>query len=277
MEIFKSKETIIKTLQHYRSKSIGFVPTMGALHRGHMSLIGRCKKETDITVASVFVNPTQFNDKDDYAKYPRDLNKDLEMLIDSGCDFVFAPSVDEMYPPQEDTRIFDFGTLNNVMESKFRPGHFNGVAQIVCKLFEVVMPNKAYFGEKDFQQLAIIRRLVTMMNYPIEIINCETVRENDGLAMSSRNALLTSKQRENAATIYKTLILGKKKIGTISLNELQQWIIQQIDNVEDMKTEYFEIVDRNTLMPVNEYKKNTLQGCIAVKAGNVRLIDNIQI
>ena len=275
MKVFKTKKEIVKVLNHFRHSTIGFVPTMGALHQGHLSLMKRCR-ENSIRVASIFVNPTQFNDKNDLANYPRSLESDIAMLASTGCDFVFAPTVEEMYP-EEDTRIFHFGMLEKVMEGAQRPGHFAGVAQIVSKLFEIVQPVKAYFGEKDFQQLVIIRKLVDIMNYPIEIVGCPTVREADGLAMSSRNALLTAGQRKEAPVIARTLFACKEKSKTMSLNDLKKWVIQQIDSSPELKTEYFDIVDQNTLQTAAEYGEDALQGCIAVRAGNIRLIDNIRI
>ena len=276
MEVTETKKMLARALRHYRDSriSIGFVPTMGALHTGHISLVERCRRENGVTVASIFVNPAQFNDKSDLANYPRTLEEDLDKLSSVGCDFVFTPSVEEMYP-EEDTRVFDFGMLDKVMEGAYRPGHFNGVAQIVSKLFDAVQPDRACFGEKDFQQLAIIRRMVAMMNYPVQITGCPIVREADGLAMSSRNMRLTSGQRQNAAVIFRTLTESREKIGAMPLDELKQWVINQIDSTPELKTEYFEIVDRDTLQSVPQYKENALQGCIAVHAGSVRLIDNV--
>ena len=273
MKVFETKDSLIKVLNHFRKSTIGFVPTMGALHNGHLSLMKRCKENT-IRVASIFVNPTQFNDSDDFAHYPRNIEADLEMLASVGCDFVFVPSEEEMYP-EEDTRVFDFGMLDKVMEGALRPGHFNGVAQIVSKLFEIVKPDKAYFGEKDFQQLAIIRRLVAIMKYPIDIVGCPTIRQADGLAMSSRNALLTPQQRQIAPVIAQTLFECKEKTGTMPLDELKKWVSLKIDASDELKTEYFDIVERNTLKTAEKYKENCLQACIAVRAGNIRLIDNI--
>ena len=266
-----------RTLRSYRESrvSIGFVPTMGALHAGHISLVERCRRENGVAVASIFVNPTQFNDQSDLANYPRTIEEDLCKLSSVGCDFVFVPSVKEMYP-EKDTRVFDFGMLDKVMEGAHRPGHFNGVAQIVSKLFDAVQPDRAYFGEKDFQQLAIIRRMVAAMNLPVQIAGCPVVREADGLAMSSRNMRLTPEQRTNAPAIARALFAGKKKTGTMSLEELKKWVVDQIDGTPCLKTEYFEIVDRETLQPVSQYQGNALQGCIAVHAGTVRLIDNIE-
>jgi len=278
MEVFETKKALVQTLERYRISniSVGFVPTMGALHRGHISLVEQCRKENGITGVSIFVNPTQFNDKSDLAAYPRTLEEDLDKLTSVGCDFVFAPPVEEMYP-EEDTRVFDFGILDKVMEGAYRPGHFNGVAQIVSKLFDVVQPNRAYFGEKDFQQLAIIRRLVAMMNLPVQIVACPIVREADGLAMSSRNVRLTHSQRKNAPTIARTLFACKEKIATMPLDELKKWVVEQIDSTPELQTEYFDIVDRNTLQTALQYRENALQACIAVHAGLIRLIDNIRL
>jgi len=282
MEIIETVNILSHTLGRYRAaladnhKTTGFVPTMGALHSGHISLVAQCRRENAVTVASIFVNPAQFNNKDDLAKYPRTIDADLEKLEAAGCDVVFAPTVAEMYP-EEDTRIFDFGTLDKVMEGKHRPGHFNGVAQIVSKLFDAVQPDRAYFGEKDFQQLAIIRHLAAMMNYAVQIVACPTVREADGLAMSSRNMLLTPEQRRNAPIISQTLFACREKIKSTSLDELKNWVTQQIDSVPEMKTEYFDIVHRETLQSATCYNENMLQACIAVQVANVRLIDNIKL
>ena len=278
MEIFETRTAISQTCQCYRIRrvSIGFVPTMGALHYGHLSLVEQCRKENGVTVVSIFVNPTQFNDKNDLANYPRTLEEDLYKLKSVGCDIVFVPPVKEMYP-EEDTRVFDFGTLDKVMEGVNRPGHFNGVAQIVSKLFDVVQPDTAYFGEKDFQQLTIIRRLVAMMNYPVQVVGCPTVRESDGLAMSSRNMRLSAEQRQHAPVIARTLFACREKAGIMPLDELKKWATEQIDNTPGLQTEYFEIVDRNTLQPAVQYKADALQGCIAARVGFVRLIDNIRL
>ena len=273
--IIETKKTLANVLSHFRDATIGFVPTMGALHQGHLSLMQRCR-ENSIRVASIFVNPTQFNNKNDFENYPQSFDTDVEMLTSAGCDFIFAPSVEEMYA-EEDNRVIYFGQLDKVMEGQYRPGHFNGVAQIICKLFDIVNPNKAYFGEKDFQQVAIIRHLVSKMNYQTEIVSCPIVREADGLAMSSRNILLTPQQRQSASIISRALFAAKEKTGTMPLAELKRWVIEQIDNTAEMKTEYFEIVDRNTLEAAVEYKKDSLQGCIAAYAGKVRLIDNIRL
>ena len=279
MEYIKTKTGLAQALRRYSEPhgSTGFVPTMGALHAGHQSLVERCRSENAITVVSIFVNPTQFNDADDYAHYPRTLEDDLNRLESSGCDYAFAPSVEEMYP-EDDSRVFDFGTLDKVMEGAFRPGHFNGVAQIVSRLLDVVQPIRAYFGEKDFQQLAIIRRLVAMTKQPVQIVGCPIVREPDGLAMSSRNTRLTPEQRQQAPAIARTLFACRDRITRAqSLEELKSWVMEQVDSTPCLKTEYFDIVDRHTLQTAAAYRKDALQGCIAVHVGNVRLIDNIPL
>ena len=278
MEIFETKKAVDQALRRYRSDNvaIGFVPTMGALHRGHISLVERCCKENGITVVSIFVNPTQFNDKNDLANYPRTLEEDLHQLRLAGCDFVFVPQITEMYP-EEDTRAFDFGMLDKVMEGACRSGHFNGVAQIVSKLFDAVQPDRAYFGEKDFQQLVIIRHLVAMTNQRVQIVGCPIVREVDGLAMSSRNVRLSLEQRKKAPVIARTLFACKKQTASMPLEALKKWVVEQINSTPGLQTEYFDIVDRNTLQTAIQYQENTLQGCIAVRVGVIRLIDNISL
>jgi pantoate--beta-alanine ligase len=258
-----------------RGEVVGFVPTMGALHHGHLSLVREASKTCSFVVASIFVNPTQFNDKDDLARYPRTLDADLAMLKSVHCNLVFVPTVEEVYP-EPDNRVFDFGHLDKVMEGAHRPGHFNGVGQVVSKLFDMVEPHKAYFGQKDFQQLAIIKYMVKQMNYPIEIIPCPIVREPDGLAMSSRNTLLTPEQRENAALISQTLFEAANLKTSHSIDEIKQWIVTSIDKNPYLKTEYFEIVDDEQLLPINEWSSECNKvGCIAVHCGKIRLIDNI--
>jgi len=257
-------------------KSIGLVPTMGALHAGHIALVNRCVAENDVCVVSIFVNPTQFNDKNDLLKYPRTFEADCQLLKAAGCSIVFAPEITEIYP-EPDTRIFNFGHLEQVMEGAFRPGHFNGVAQIVSKLFDVVQPDKAYFGEKDFQQLAIIREMTKQLQLNTIIVPCPIVREKDGLAMSSRNARLNAFERESASKISETLFKSRSFAGKISVMELKQRVIEAINKVPVLRTEYFEIVDGNTLQPVSTWKDSDyIVGCIAVFCGEVRLIDNIK-
>lgn len=250
---------------------------MGVLHEGHLSLIRQCIKENDISAVSIFVNPTQFNDQSDFERYPRNLEKDLEMLRDLSCDMVFSPSAPEMYP-ENDERKFDFGNLDKIMEGRFRPGHFNGVAQIVSKLLSVIEPDKAYFGEKDFQQLVIIRSLVRSLNIPVEVIGSAIIREPDGLAMSSRNQLLSKQEREAASLIPKTLFSTAEMKNKHSLDEIKELVNQIISSDPMLKLEYFEIVDEEHLYPVRNWTEATvLRACIAVRCGAVRLIDNINI
>ena len=257
-------------------KSIGLVPTMGALHEGHASLVKRSVEENDVTVVSVFVNPTQFNDKGDLERYPRTLDADCALLSSLGTDCVFAPSVEEVYP-EPDTRVFDFAPLDKVMEGVYRPGHFNGVAQIVSKLFMYVEPTRAYFGEKDFQQLAIIREMVRQQGFALEIVGCPIVREADGLALSSRNTLLTPEQRVTALAISKALFTSVKFADDHSLSETKQMVEQAIADTEGLELEYFEVVDGNTLQPVSTWDEaDYIVGCITVYCGKVRLIDNIR-
>lgn len=257
------------------AKSVGFVPTMGALHDGHISLITRCVAENDLCVASVFVNPTQFNDKADLERYPRTPEADCAMLQAAGCDVVFMPTVQEMYP-EEDTRQFNFGSLETVMEGKYRPGHFNGVAQIVSKLFDAVQPHKAYFGEKDFQQVAIIRAMVEQLNYPIQIIACPIIREESGLARSSRNTLLTDEQRKKAALIAEVLTKSTTFVHSKSVSATIDWVEEQFKDDAEFRMDYYEIVDGNSLQPVQNWEDSEfIVGCIAVYCGKIRLIDNI--
>lgn len=265
----------LQNILEKEKKVVGLVPTMGALHAGHLSLINKACQQTDIVVVSVFVNPTQFNDKEDLKSYPRDLNKDLTLLSTTDCQLVFAPEVEEIYP-EPDTRQFSFGSLETVMEGKHRSGHFNGVAQIVSKLFNIVQPDKAFFGFKDFQQLVIIKTLVKQLTLPVEIVPCDIVREDDGLAMSSRNMLLTAEQRKNAVHISQILLDAKNKLKEMSVKELCDWVIKRINENEYLETEYFEVVDDEKLEPIISWDepKNKV-GCIAVYCGKIRLIDNI--
>ena len=254
---------------------IGFVPTMGALHEGHLSLVEKAGKMADIVVVSIFVNPNQFNDTTDLANYPRTLEADMALLATRKCDYVIYPSVSEIYPVP-DTRNFDFGALETVMEGKFRPGHFNGVAQVVSRLFDSVRPDFSFFGQKDFQQLAIIKALVSHLHLPVDIIPCDIVRESDGLAMSSRNKLLLPQHRECAPIIFHTLSEAKVLAETLSLEEVKEFVIQKISSNPLLKLEYFEIVDDTTLVSVKSWNEPGIKvGCIAVFAGKIRLIDNI--
>ena len=258
------------------NKKIGFVPTMGALHNGHLSLVQHCVKNNDVCVVSVFVNPTQFNDKHDLETYPRTLEADCVLLESAGCDYVFAPSVEEMYP-EPDTRTFDLGTVSEVMEGAKRPGHFNGVCQIVSKLFDAVQPDRAYFGEKDFQQLAIIREMVRQLKYNLEIVGCSIVREEDGLALSSRNKRLSAEERENALNISRTLFKSRNFAATHTVSETQKMVEDAIEAAPGLRMEYFEIVDGNTLQKISNWEDTSYAvGCITVFCGEVRLIDNIK-
>ena len=259
-----------------QGKKVGLVPTMAALHAGHASLVKRSVNENDVTVVSVFVNPTQFNDKNDLVKYPRTLEADCKLLEDCGATLVFAPSVEEMYP-EPDTRQFGYAPLDTVMEGAFRPGHFNGVCQIVSKLFDAVKPHRAYFGEKDFQQLAIIREMVRQMKFDLEIVGCPIVREEDGLALSSRNARLSSDERENALNISRTLFKSRTFAATHSVSETQKMVEDAIAAAPGLRLEYFEIVDGNTLQKIGDWNETSYAvGCITVFCGEVRLIDNIK-
>lgn len=256
-------------------KNIGFVPTMGALHNGHIQLVKRCVAENEFSVVSIFVNPTQFNDKNDLIKYPRTLEADCKLLEETGCNLIFAPSVEEIYP-EEDTRQFDFAQLDKVMEGQFRLGHFNGVAQVVSRLFDAVTPDNAYFGEKDFQQLAIIRQMVKMLNYPIQIHPCPIVREGSGLALSSRNARLSADQLAAAPVIYETLLQSKEWKKTMSVEAVKAKVIDTLNADSHFRVEYFDIVDGLTLQSLCDWSESDyIVGCIAVFCGEVRLIDNI--
>ncbi len=264
------------TVLRAQGKKVGLVPTMGALHVGHASLVKRSVSENGVTVVSVFVNPTQFNDKNDLAKYPRTLDADCRLLEDCGAAFAFAPSVEEMYP-QPDTRENSYAPFDTVMEGAFLPGHFNGVCQIVSKLFDAIQPDRAYFGEKDFQQLAIIREMVRQMNYKLEIVGCPIVREEDGLALSSRNKRLSAQERENALNISRTLFKSRTFATSHTVSETQKMVEEAIEAAPGLRLEYFEIVDGNTLQKVNSWEDaQYVVGCITVFCGEVRLIDNIK-
>lgn len=278
MELVSTVKELKGLLDVFRAKgsNVGFVPTMGALHEGHASLVRCSVANNDVTVVSVFVNPTQFNDKNDLKNYPRTLEADCALLEKVGATVVFAPSVEEMYP-EEDTRSFSFAPLDTVMEGACRPGHFNGVAQIVSKLFYAVEPDNAYFGEKDFQQLAIIREMVRQLGLGVNIVGCPIVRENDGLAMSSRNTLLSAAERERALTISRTLFASKEFACDSTLEATKEFVENAINSTEGLELEYFQIVDGNTLQEIKEWgDSDYIVGCIALFCGNVRLIDNIK-
>ena len=258
-----------------RLPSLGFVPTMGALHEGHISLLTRSIEENDATVVSIFINPTQFNEKQDFQSYPRNLEEDLNILEQYPVDLVFVPEVSEIYP-EPDTRIFNFEGLDSIMEGKHRPGHFNGVAQVVSRLFEIIGPSTAYFGEKDFQQLAIIRKMAVDLGFPVRITGCSIIREEDGLAMSSRNRLLSFDDRISAARIPEALLNAKNEVEKVPVRALVEQTIQFVQHDPRLKVEYFEIVEEHTLKPVRNWNKTGgIRGCIAVRICNVRLIDNM--
>lgn len=274
---------IVKTINELKAaikgsgaKTVGLVPTMGALHEGHISLVKRCVAECDLCVVSVFVNPTQFNDKGDLERYPRTPDADAALLKENGCNIVFMPEVAEMYP-EEDKRHFNFGPLEAVMEGAYRPGHFNGVAQIVSKLFYAVEPHKAYFGEKDFQQVAIIKEMVRQLDIHVEIIPCPIVREESGLAKSSRNTLLTDAQRKKAAKISKVLRESVNFVGVKTVKETIAWVEEQFADDAEFRMDYYAIVDGDTLQDVKDWDDSSyIVGCIAIYLGKIRLIDNIQ-
>lgn len=278
MNVFDTIDKTKRELDKLRSqgKTIGFVPTMGALHEGHLDLMRRAKKENDILVVSIFVNPIQFNNPEDLKKYPRNFEEDRALLESVKCDLLFSPGVKEMYPETVQTS-YDFGKLENVMEGAFRPGHFNGVAVVVEKLFDIVNPDKAYFGEKDFQQLAIIKKLVEMKNIPVEIVPCPTVREKDGLAMSSRNERLTSEERLMASFIYETLNDAKSWVDDLTPDEVKLKLKNQFADQPKFQLEYFEIADDKELQAISDWKQAPgIRGFLAANLGNVRLIDNIR-
>ena len=280
MKVINKTSDLQAIIEQFKNdgKSIGLVPTMGALHKGHLSLVKNSISNNDITVVSIFVNPTQFNNPNDLASYPRTVEKDLELLQTIGCDVVFAPEADDIYSKSEtDSRFeFDFEGLDKVMEGKFRPGHFNGVVQIVSKLFDLVRPNRAYFGEKDFQQLAIIRLMTRRYNLPIEIVPCPIVREDSGLALSSRNSLLKDNEKQVASHIYAVLNESRQFVPQTEVEELKQCVIAAIEQKPELKVEYFDIVDGHTLKSIGKWDEcDYVVGCITVFCGNVRLIDNI--
>lgn len=277
METITNSEELRRALGSRDRSGIGFVPTMGALHAGHRSLVERARRECATVVVSVFVNPTQFNDKTDLKNYPRTPEADLRLLEEVGADYVFMPSVEEVYP-EPDTRTFDFGMIDKVMEGATRPGHFNGVAQVVSRLFDLVKPAKAYFGEKDFQQIAVIREMVRQLRIPVEIIPCPIVRGEDGLALSSRNTLLDTDHRTAAPYIYKVLKAAVEKSHQTIPDQLAAWVTAQVESNPLLKVIYFQVVDAATMQQVRTWEESpAIQGCIAVQAGDIRLIDNIKL
>lgn len=277
MEIIRSVAELKAKLEKARGKgSIGLVPTMGALHAGHLSLIERARRDNDTVVVSVFVNPTQFNNPTDLATYPRTEEADTRLLREAGVDYAFIPSVEEIYP-EPDTRVFDLGPVAEVMEGAMRPGHFNGVAQIVSKLFDFTRPTRAYFGEKDFQQIAVIRRMVEIEGFDIEIVDCPIKREEDGLAMSSRNVRLNTEERAMAPAIHRTLEASVEWAESHSVDETKRYVIDTLNALQHLNVEYYEIVDALTMQPIKNWEdtRNAV-GCVTVFCGDVRLIDNVK-
>ncbi len=278
MKVIRTVSELRSTVEKARAKgrTIGLVPTMGALHAGHISLVDRARSENDVVVVSVFVNPTQFNNANDLATYPRTEEADCAKLEASGADIAFIPTVKEVYP-EPDTRQFDLGQVAEVMEGAMRPGHFNGVAQIVSKLFAYSQPTRAYFGEKDFQQIAVIRRMAEIEGFDLDIVACPIMREPDGLAMSSRNVRLTPHQREVAPNIARILRESLEYAASNSLTATKQWVVDRINAYEEMEVEYYEIVDASTMQPVSNWADTeSAVGCVTVWLGDVRLIDNIK-
>ena len=278
MEVIKTNEELRKRIDQLKEegKSIGFVPTLGALHMGHASLIKKCKRISDITICSIFVNPTQFNDPKDLDKYPRTLEADSEMLIDLETDILYLPDNSEVYPKDLEVKVeLDFGNLFSVMEGEHRPGHFDGVVQVVKRLLDIVTPDQLYMGQKDFQQFTLIQHMINGLELPVELVVCKIIREESGLAMSSRNERLDPEIRKRAAIIYKTLKAIRRKKNTKSIAELKAYGLERLD-IPDFKPEYLAIVDGNTLNEVTVIKEcEYVVVCVAVWAKNIRLIDNI--
>ena len=277
MKVFESVKELRAELDKAEQSGIGFVPTMGALHAGHRSLVERARRENNTVVVSVFVNPTQFNDKNDLKHYPRTPEADARLLEEAGADFVLMPSVEEIYP-QPDSRQFDFGLIDKVMEGATRPGHFNGVAQVVSRLFDIVRPARAYFGENDFQQIAVIKSMVAQLALPIEIVECAIIRGEDGLALSSRNTLLDAAHRAAAPHIYATLRAAVTQSQEMAPARLKAWVTAEVERNPLLKVIYYQSVDARTMQEVAAWDDSPrIQGCIAVQAGDIRLIDNIRI
>jgi pantoate--beta-alanine ligase len=279
MHVFSTIEAVNSYILKLKEegKSVGFVPTMGALHPGHLSLMAQSVQENDISVCSIFVNPIQFNNALDLEKYPRTLEADSRMLEKAGCDIIFAPSVEEMYP-DKNLKNYDFGLLDKVLEGKFRPGHFNGVAVVVKKLFDICIPDRAYFGEKDFQQLQVVREMVKQEKMPVDIIACPIIREDDGLAMSSRNVRLSAHERAIAPVIYETLLWIKANYFSMPYDKLMLLAIEKLKAFPEITVEYVEMLDEDTFLPpANHVDLKNLRALIALFLGDVRLIDNLQV
>lgn len=280
MEIIRTVAGLRSSVEALKNegKTVGLVPTMGALHKGHLSLVERARAANDAVVVSVFVNHTQFNNKKDLETYPRTEEADARLLQEAGTDIMFAPEAEEVYP-EPDTRVFDLGPVAEVMEGAMRPGHFNGVAQIVSRLFDMVRPTRAYFGEKDFQQIAVIRRMVELEGFDLEIVECPICRHDDGLAMSSRNVRLTPAQREIAPAIHRTLKSSVEKAETLTLSETRKYVVDELNSMPHMEVEYYEIVDPLTMQPIDSWEaphNRPAVGCVTCYCGEVRLIDNIK-
>lgn len=277
-QIIEAKE-LLPIIRKAKKKGflIGFVPTMGALHDGHLSIIRKCKQENNICISSIFINPTQFNDKNDFDKYPRLQDDDVKKLETAGCDYVFTPTEESIYPNKDFSKIIiDLGDLGSMLEAEHRPGHFDGVVTIVKKLFDLVQPHSAYFGQKDYQQYQIIKRLIAYFNYDIKLILCETVRESDGLAMSSRNILLNQQERNLATIIFETMSMAKKLLRDKSIVEVKDWATNTFRRENLINFEYFEIVDADSLKPIYSLDEaDRIIICTAMKIGNIRLIDNM--
>ncbi len=282
MKVVSKVSELQELIRKAQPAPVGFVPTMGALHDGHLSLVKNATGQASLVVVSIYVNPTQFNDKEDLRKYPRNIPEDLGMLksVLRKNDIVFTPDDHEIYPA-EDTRVFSFGNLDKVMEAMHRPGHFNGVAKVVSRLFEIVKPDMAFFGQKDFQQLAVIKELVKQTGDKVRIVGCPIVREEDGLAMSSRNRLLYPGIRKNAGVIFKTISKASRMFKKCNIAEIKKYVVETIGSTEGFDVEYFEIADDSELIPLEDKtgirKERSYYGCVAVRAGKVRLIDNIEI
>ncbi len=277
MKTFDKVSDLQAALAGVAREKIGFVPTMGALHEGHRSLVEKARRECEVVVVSVFVNPTQFNDKNDLRNYPRTPEADSAVLEAAGTDYVLMPSVEEIYP-EPDTREFDFGLIDKVMEGATRPGHFNGVAQVVSRLFDIVKPAKAYFGEKDFQQIAVIKAMVEQLAMDVEIVECPIIRADDGLALSSRNTLLDKEHRAAAPEIYAALKQCADKAKSLSPAALTEWVVAEVERSGLLKVIYFQAVDALSMQQVKTWdESDRIQGCIAVQAGAIRLIDNVKI
>lgn len=280
MQIIESVGELLAYVENGKQKGLktGLVPTMGALHAGHLSLVKKSKEDNDVTIVSIFVNPTQFNNPEDLATYPRQPEKDFELLAKEGADVVFAPTVNEIYSPDfKRDRKFELGNVAEVMEGKYRPGHFQGVALVVSRLFQLCRPTRAYFGMKDFQQIAVIRQMVKNEGFDVELVACPIIREESGLALSSRNQLLSDEERREAADIHRTLEESREFAKTHTVEETREWVKERLDAKDGFRTEYYEIVDGETLIPVESWTEaEYIVGCITVYVGKVRLIDNIE-